>query len=109
MPIIRPYQPEDWPTICQIHDSARPDELAGSCDPKAFVPVEKDPEVKHLRLCQKLVAVENDQVIGFIGIHEGYLGWLYVHPDHSGRGLGRNLLQAGLELIPGKAWTIALA
>lgn len=110
MPInIRPYQPEDWPDICQIHDAARPDELIGSCDPKAFVPIEKDPELEHLKLCQKLVAVENNHMTGFIGVHEGYLGWLYVHPDHYGKGIGRTLLQAGLKLIPDKAWTIALA
>ncbi len=106
---IRPFQPEDWQYICQIHDAARPDELIGSCDPKAFVPIEKDPEVEHLKLCQKLVAVENNQVVGFVGVDERYLGWLYVHPDHYGKGIGRTLLQAGLKLIPDKAWTIALA
>jgi len=107
--IIRPFQPKDWQDICRIHDAARPHELKGACDPRAFVPIEKDPEVEHLKLCQKLVVVENDQVLGFVGVHEAYLGWLYVHPDHFGKGIGRKLLQAGLELIPEKAWTIALA
>ncbi|NQS91982.1 MAG: GNAT family N-acetyltransferase [Chloroflexi bacterium] len=107
--MIRPYQSADWQSICQIHDLARPDELTGSCDPRAFVPIEKDQEVEHLKLCQKLVSVLDNQIVGFVGIDEGYLGWLYIHPDHYGNGIGRKLLQEGLKFIPGMAWTIALA
>jgi ribosomal protein S18 acetylase RimI-like enzyme len=106
---IRSYQKEDWQVICQIHDAARPDELKGSCDPRAFIPLEKDPEVKHLQSCRKLVAEVNGSVVGFVGIQDDYLGWLYVHPDYYGNGVGRLLLREGLELIPGNAWTIALA
>ncbi len=110
MPLtIRPYQTQDWPSICQIHDAARPDELIGSCDPHAFVPLEKDQEVAHLKLCQKMVAVLDENVVGFIGVHEGYLGWLYIHPAHYEQGFGRKLLQSSLKLISGKAWTIVLA
>jgi len=73
---IRPFQPEDWQDIYRIHDAAKPHELKESCDPRASVPIEKDPVVEHLKLCQKLVSVENGQVIGFVGVHENYLGWL---------------------------------
>ncbi len=106
---IRAYHDDDWPLICQILDLARPDELRGSCDPRAFVPIERDQEVEHLRLCQKQVALINDQIVGFIGYYEGYLGWLYIHPDYYGKGIGRKLLQTGLKIINGNAWTIALA
>ena len=50
----------------------------------------------------------DDNIVGFVGIHKGYLGWLYVHPDYYGLGIGRKLLQTGLKLINGTAWTIAL-
>lgn len=106
---IRPFQETDWRRICHIHDEARPDELLGSCDPRAFVPIEQDPEVEHLRKCQKLVAVQDGIVVGFVGIDQDYLGWLYVDPRCYGQGIGRKLLRAGLELIEGKAWTIALS
>ena len=79
---IRPYQSTDWKTICRIHDLARPDELHGSCDPRSFIPIEDDKEVEHLKKCQKLVAVAAKIVIGFIGIDDDYVGWLYVHPDY---------------------------
>ncbi len=107
--LIRPYQGADWKTICNIHDRARPDELKGSCDPLAFIPIEDDEEVNHLKICQKLVATIKDQVVGFIGVDEGYIGWLYIDSDYYGMGIGRKLLQSGLELVSGKAWTIALA
>ena len=106
---IRPYEPSDWQRVCQIHDASRPEELEGSCDPRAFVPIEQDPEVAHLKKCRKLVAVLRGKVVGFVGIDGDYLGWLYVDPDYYRRGIGRELLQAGLAHISGKAWTIALA
>lgn len=53
MIIIRPYQKKDWQRICAIHDAARPDELRGSCDPRAFVPIEKDSEVEDLKRSNK--------------------------------------------------------
>ncbi|MEJ7632187.1 MAG: hypothetical protein WKF28_06740 [Rubrobacteraceae bacterium] len=39
---IRQYMNEDWEAICRVHDRAPSDELRGSCDPRAFVPLAKD-------------------------------------------------------------------
>jgi len=107
---IRPYVKADWPALVGIHDAARPDELRGSCDPRAFVPLEQDPEVEELRKCQILVAEVQAKVIGFTGVDGEYLGWLYVHPDYYGQGIGRSLLRAALALVESEAsWTIVLA
>jgi ribosomal protein S18 acetylase RimI-like enzyme len=105
---FRAYEEEDWQAICQTHDRARPDELAGSCDPRAFVPIEQDPEVEQLRTCQKFVACVEGQVIGFVGVDGQYLAWLYVDPEHYGKGIGRELLRIGLREIGTGAWTIVL-
>ncbi len=48
-------------------------------------------------------------MIGFIGVDEGYIGWLYIDPDFYRQGISRELLEEGLNLIKEKAWTIALA
>lgn len=104
----RDYQNTDWTAICQIHDRARPDELRGSCDPRAFVPIEQDSEVEDLKRGQKFVACNGDKVVGFVGVDEKYLAWLYVDPDHYGQGIGRKLLQIGVETIGSGAWTIVL-
>jgi len=106
---IRPYSADDWDALCRIHDAARPDELKGSCDPRAFVPLEKEPEAEELRQSTILVAQDDGEVVGFSAVDGGYLGWLYVHPDHYRKGIGRKLLKDSLLLVPGEAWTIVLS
>ena len=108
MVTYRDYKDEDWKAICQIHDRARPDELRGSCDPRAFVPIEQDTEVEALRSCRKFVASIDEEVAGFVGVDDNYLAWLYVDPAHYGQGIGRELLRIGLREIGEGAWTIVL-
>lgn len=104
----REYQDADWKAICRIHDLARPDELKGSCDPRAFVPIEQDEEAEDLKLHKKFVAHDDDAVIGFVGVDGDYLAWLYVHPEYYGQGIGRELLRIGIREIGAGAWTIVL-
>jgi ribosomal protein S18 acetylase RimI-like enzyme len=109
MRTIREYEERDWIRICRIHDRARPDELHGSCDPRAFIPIAEDPEVADLRRAHKYVACEGEQVVGFVGVADDYLAWLYVDPDRYGRGIGRQLLRRALMEMGPHAWTIVLA
>ena len=107
---IREYSDEDWDAICRVHDRSRPDELRGSCDPRAFVPLAEDAEYREDFLrSRKLLACENDRVIGFVGVDGDYVSWLYVDPEHYGRGIGRQLLRRGMELAGRGVFTIALA
>lgn len=93
MTTYRNYEDKDWQAICQIHDRARPDELKGSCDPCGFIPIEQDKEVEDLKRSKKFVACEGETVVGFVGVDEDYLAWLYVDPAHYGKGIGRELLR----------------
>lgn len=104
----RNYTETDWQAICNIHDRARPDELKGSCDPRAFIPIERDPEVEGLKQSRKLVACDGDRVVGFVAVDEKYVSFLYVDPGHYSRGIGRELLQIATQLIGEGAWTIVL-
>ncbi len=104
----RNYEDKDWKAICQIHDRARPDELKGSCDPRGFIPIEEDKEIEDLRASKKFVACEDETVIGFVGVDDDYLAWLYVDPSHYGKGIGRELLRIGIREIGEGAWTIVL-
>lgn len=97
---IRKYTQADWPQARLIHDQARPIELQGSCDPRAFVPLAEDKDdLKEFSECQKLVACLGDRVVGFIGIDDNEIGWLYVDPAESRKGIGRQLLRKGLTAI----------
>ncbi len=108
--VIRAYADADWPAVCAVHDRARPDELRGSCDPRAFVPLAEDEgDAASFNRSRKFVACSGEQVVGFVGVDGTYLSWLYVDPALYGQGIGRRLLRLGLRLIGPQAWTVALA
>ncbi len=105
--VIREYRPDDWPAICRVHDRSRPDELRGSFDPRAFVPLAQDPEAATIDACEMFVAQRGDEVVGFAGIDDPYFAWLYVDPAHYRRGIGRALLKHCLARLGADAWTRA--
>ena len=104
---IRKYEEKDWEAICYVHDRSRPDELRGSYDLKAFIPLAEDPEGEYIAECEMYVAVLDLQIIGFAGIDAPYFAWLYVDPDYYGNGVGRKLLQHCLKKLSAEAWTLA--
>ncbi len=112
---IRPYHPaSDFERACRLHDRARPLELVGSCDPRAFVPLAKDAiELAGFHASEKFVAEDETtgRMLGFVGIDAGCITWLYVHPKHHRRGVGRALLRHALARVggDGEAWLITLA
>ncbi|MDB9524904.1 GNAT family N-acetyltransferase [Oscillatoria sp. CS-180] len=107
---IRAYRPEDWRAVCAVHDRARPLELRNSCDPKAFVPLANDhEEADDFHRSQKFVACFEDTVIGFVGIDQHCISWLYVDPKYARRGIGRRLLRSAIHRIGAQAWTIVLS
>jgi ribosomal protein S18 acetylase RimI-like enzyme len=107
---IREYRPADWAAVCAVHDRARPDELRGSCDPRAFVPLaEEQYDAASLQRSHKFVACMGTHIVGFVGVDGTYPSWLYVDSAHYGRGIGRQLLRLGIRLIGPQARTVALA
>jgi ribosomal protein S18 acetylase RimI-like enzyme len=109
MVTIRSYKEQDWEAICRVHDAARPLELEGSCDPRAFVPLALDPEAEDLRRSQVLIAEEDGEVVGFAAVDDNYLSFLYVYPAHQRKGIGRRLLRASLKVAARDPWTIVLS
>jgi ribosomal protein S18 acetylase RimI-like enzyme len=108
--VIRAYCDADWSAVCAVHDRARPDELCGSCDPRAFIPLaEERDDAESFQRSRKFVACHGERVVGFVGIDGIYLSWLYVDPAYYGQGIGRRLLRVGLQLIGQRAWTVVLA
>ena len=105
--IIRNYRADDWPAVCRVHDRSRPDELRGSFDTRAFIPLAEDPEGEYISACTMFIAQLGDDVAGFAGIDEPYLAWLYVDPAYYRRGIGRALLRHCLARLGEDAWTRA--
>lgn len=97
---IRPYSQQDWQAVCLIHDAARPIEMEGSCDPRAFVPLASDKDdIADLNQSQKFVAEVNHELVGFSGVNGQEISWLYVNPEYFGNGIGRALLEAALNVV----------
>jgi hypothetical protein len=66
--LIRDYRDADWAAVCVVHDRARPEELRGSCDLRAFVPLAEEQEnVESFRRSRKSVACVAERVVGFVG------------------------------------------
>jgi GNAT superfamily N-acetyltransferase len=106
---IREYRPVDEPACFAIHDRSRPDELIGSCDPRGFLPLAQDyRSIEDFRMSRKWVAVDGDRPVGFTGVRDNYISWLYIDPDYYGRGIGRRLLHVAMETAGPHAWTVAL-
>ena len=107
---IREYRDADWLAVCTVHDRARPDELRGSCEAQAFVPLaEEQDDAASFQRSRKFVACVGASIVGFVGVDGTYLSWLYVDPAYYGRGIGRHLLRLAVRLIGPQAWTMMLA
>ncbi|MDC0067330.1 GNAT family N-acetyltransferase [Gammaproteobacteria bacterium] len=93
----REYEDRDWPEVSRIHDLARPIELEGSSDPRAFVPLADDKnDLQEFLNSRKLVVCYETRIVGFIGIDASTIGWLYVDPKEAGKGIGRRLVREAL-------------
>ena len=69
---VRDYKDSDSNRCRDIHDLARPIELQGSCDPRAFVPLANDAkDLAEFQRAKKYVAHDEETIVGFIGVDEG--------------------------------------
>jgi GNAT superfamily N-acetyltransferase len=89
--MIRPATVEDAPAVAAINrlatDKAMPwlpvlHSLEG--DTKFFTRVVAEQTF--------VVAEEGGVIVGFCGVHDGWVEHLYIHPEHQGRGLGSALM-----------------
>lgn len=90
---IRPYQESDWARLCQIHDSARLDELRLTIGLDAFLTLAQTAENEGLFDNKLYVAELDGTVQGFVAYSDEELAWLYVDPACYKKGVGRALVQ----------------
>lgn len=105
--IIKEYQAEDWDCICRIFDRAKPDEMRGSCDLKAVLPLQNDEKLLQLFHHSKIIVAEiEEKIIGFAGYSGDLISWLFVDPDYYRQGIGGKLLDTVLSYVGEKAYLI---
>lgn len=99
---IRPYCESDWPSVREIYDLSKPDELRGMVDASAIPPLEADTGMKALFHDSRILVMEDaDRVIGFAGSRGTLITWLFVHPEHRRKGVADALVRALLARLEG--------
>ena len=96
---IREYQEGDWKDICHIHDQARPLEVQN------FIPKDVIERDKSLTMEKAVVVAgaffesdifvatdEHDKIVGFIGVQDDELTWMFVNPNCHRQGVGSRLV-----------------
>ncbi|MGY2081489.1 N-acetyltransferase family protein [Modestobacter sp. SYSU DS0657] len=91
--VLRAYEPGDWDAVARVHDAARVQELAASVGVAAFLTLAETAEDEGLFDDRVWVAEADGAVVGFPAFADAEVTWMYVHPDHQGRGIGRELLR----------------
>ena len=100
---LRKFKKEDWNDVKNIYDLSKPDEMRGSVDLRAIVPLEKDE--KNLILfkeSQIIIVEENNKILGFGGHKGNYISWLFIHPNHRRKGVAQTILSHILSKLSGK-------
>jgi GNAT superfamily N-acetyltransferase len=105
---LRPYSPADWRRLCEIHDSARKDELAAAGLSPAYLTLERTAHAEGLFEAELIVAEVDDGARGFVAFSDHELTWLYVDPRWYRRGIGRALLKHAIAACAGELTTEVL-
>jgi ribosomal protein S18 acetylase RimI-like enzyme len=105
---LRPYAPDDWTRLCEIHDAARRDELSAAGLSDAFLTLEQTAQNEGLFDGEVVVAEVDRLIQGFAAFTEGELTWLYVEPRMYRQGVGRALLRQVVAACDGDVQTEVL-
>lgn len=94
---IRPYEKNDFPALCKVHDPARRQELHSAQLDAAFIPLAKAAFREDLFGYQIYVAQIKEKVVGFVAFTKHELAWLYVASAYQKRGIGGQLIDLALQ------------
>lgn len=92
---ISSVSPEEYPRVVDVWEASvrATHHFVTESDIEIFRPLVYD-ELPHTELA--CVRDADGKLIGFIGIAEGKIEMLFVHPDYRGHGIGRTLINYAL-------------
>lgn len=97
---IRKYKSDDFDDIAKIMDQGRMQELESEGLAETFIPLRDAPYLDYFLSCKTYVAEEDDQVVGFVGLGNRRLEFLYVLPQMQKKGIGTALMKQALVQLP---------
>jgi putative acetyltransferase len=89
--MIRPLKESDIPTIRNIYEKANNSNCL-SVEKDHFRSDAKKYVSETIHKCENLVCEIDGSVIGIISVSTDYIEGLFVHSDHFGKGIGKELL-----------------
>lgn len=106
---IRAYSEDDFPALCAIFLRAVKETASRDYSPAqiaAWAQVDESRWRQKLADSQVLVAVIDNQPVGFITAVNDYIDLLFVSPDYARRGIGHALIGAVCASHPGKVLSV---
>jgi len=99
---IRAYTGNDLPSIIDIYNRSKLDELQFEDRKFTLLPLEEDiPRYSKLMESAIFIYSYQGQAAGFAAICGNEIRALFVHPDFRGKGVGAELIQFLLNSVPG--------
>lgn len=96
---IRKYKASDFDQLCHVMDRARMQELKTANMEQVFIQLRDAPYLEYLLECKIYVAVNEDEVVGFVGLKPHELSFLYVDPTFQKHGIGNELMAFALKQL----------
>ena len=106
---IRAYLEDDFPALCAIFLRAVRETASRDYSPAqiaAWAQVDEFRWRQKLADSQVLVAVIDNQPVGFITVVNDYIDLFFVSPDYARRGIGHALIGAVCASLPGKILSV---
>ncbi|MGL4873717.1 MAG: GNAT family N-acetyltransferase [Clostridium sp.] len=96
---IRPYNEKDLDDIKKLYIDGRRRELE-TANLGNVIEFEKDePKFAKFKKGKNIVAEIDGKLVGFVSLNENEISFLYVSKDLAGRGIGKKLLEKGIEIL----------
>jgi putative acetyltransferase len=96
---VSPLSPKDFPPVVEVWEaSVRATHLfLREADIQFFKSLVRDALYKVMELA--CVRDEKSQIVGFVGVVEGKVEMLFIHPLWRGQGIGRRLLEYAVKVL----------
>ncbi|MFI2831272.1 GNAT family N-acetyltransferase [Klebsiella aerogenes] len=106
---IRAYLEDDFPALCAIFLRAVKETASRDYSPAqiaAWAQVDESRWRQKFEHSQVLVAVIDNQPVGFITVVNDYIDLFFVSPDYTRRGIGHALIGGVCASLPGKILSV---
>ena len=100
--MIRAYKHSDFSAIEKLYNLSKKDEFVGESFDVAVTTLCKDQQMLDLFHTSNVYIYEKKVIVGFAGVKDNYISWLFVHPDYRGQKVGEKLALHILSTLKGE-------